>query len=87
DDERAITIHSGRYGPYLKYGATNVTIPESIDPEKITLDEAVELIAAKTSKGKKKTTRSTAKPRKTATGRNTTSRAPARKKTSRRKAA
>jgi DNA topoisomerase-1 len=87
DDERAVTIHSGRYGPYLKYGATNVTIPESIDPEKITLDEAVELIAAKTSKGKKKTTRSTAKPRKTATGRNTTSRAPARKKTSRRKAA
>ncbi len=87
DDERAITIHSGRYGPYLKYGATNVTIPESINPEKITIEVAVELIAAKNSKGKKKTTRSTTKPRKTRAAKNTTTRAPARKKTNRRKAA
>ena len=56
DDERAITIHSGRYGPYLKYGSTNVTIPEAIDPEKITLEEALGLIAAKTGAKSKKTT-------------------------------
>jgi DNA topoisomerase-1 len=82
DDARAITVHSGRYGPYLKYGTTNVTIPEPIDPEKITLNEAVELIATKTSKGRKATAQATAKPRKKAT-----TRAPAGKKTSRRKAA
>ena len=56
DDERAITIHSGRYGPYLKYGTVNVTIPEAIDPEKITLEEALGLIAAKTGAKSKKTT-------------------------------
>jgi DNA topoisomerase-1 len=72
DDDKAITVHSGRYGPYLKYGSTNVTIPESIDPEKITVEEAVELIAEKAgkaktkTKNKKKTTRTAAKPRKTA---------------------
>ena len=69
DDERAITVHSGRYGPYLKYGSTNVTIPESMDPEKITVEQAVELIAEKTGKAKKTgtrktTTRTAAKPRK-----------------------
>ncbi|MGD2140040.1 MAG: type I DNA topoisomerase [Burkholderiales bacterium] len=87
DDEKAITVHSGRYGPYLKYGSTNVTIPESIDPEKITVEEAVELIAEKAgkAKSKKKTSRTTTKPRKTAgratSGRGTsTSRAAAAKK-------
>ncbi len=87
DDERAITIHSGRYGPYLKYGTTNVTIPESIDPEKITLDEAVELIAAKTGKAKKTTTRSSAKPRKSPNRGGATTRAAAAKKKTRRKSA
>jgi len=88
DDEKAITVNSGRYGPYLKYGSMNVTIPESIDPEKITLEEAVELIAAKSSKGKKATKSTGAKPRKTTAGKKTaTTRAPAAKKKSRRKSA
>ena len=78
DDERAITIHSGRYGPYLKYGSTNVTIPESVDPEQITVEQAVELIAEKAGKSKKTTTRKTgtraaAKPR-TSSGRSTSTR-------------
>jgi DNA topoisomerase-1 len=69
DDERAITVHSGRYGPYLKYGSVNVTIPESVDPEKITVEQAVELIAEKTGKAKKSSkgkagARTSAKPRK-----------------------
>lgn len=89
DDEKAITVNSGRYGPYLKYGTLNVTIPESIDPEKITVEEAIELIAAKGNKGKKaaKTTKK-AKPRKTATVKKTAAtRAPAAKKKARRKKA
>ncbi len=52
EDEKAITVHSGRYGPYIKYGSTNATIPASIDPEKITIEEAVELLALKAAKGK-----------------------------------
>ena len=55
DDERTVSVHSGRYGPYVKYGSTNATIPDAIDSEKITLDEAIELLALKSAKGKKAT--------------------------------
>lgn len=51
DDDRAVAVHEGRYGPYVKYGSINATIPVAIDPEKITLEEALELVAAKVSKG------------------------------------
>ncbi|MBC8007637.1 MAG: type I DNA topoisomerase [Prolixibacteraceae bacterium] len=53
EDNRSIAVHSGRYGPYVKYGKVNATIPASIDPEKITLDEALELLSAKTAKSGK----------------------------------
>jgi DNA topoisomerase-1 len=58
-DNRTVAVHSGRYGPYVKYGKINATIPASIDPEKITLDEALALLSTKSPKGAK-----TAKPRK-----------------------
>ncbi len=47
-----IQIMSGRYGPYVKHGKVNATIPKDADPETITLDEAVKLIAARASNGK-----------------------------------
>ncbi|HVY08273.1 MAG TPA: type I DNA topoisomerase [Burkholderiales bacterium] len=53
DDNRTVAVHSGRYGPYVKYGKINATIPASIDPEKITLDEALELLSAKATKSGK----------------------------------
>jgi DNA topoisomerase-1 len=52
-DNRAVAVHSGRYGPYVKYGKINATIPASIDPAKITLDDALELLAAKVTKSGK----------------------------------
>jgi DNA topoisomerase I len=51
EDERAVAVHEGRYGPYIKHGTINATIPASIDPEKITLEEAIGLLTAKASKG------------------------------------
>jgi DNA topoisomerase-1 len=45
-----IELKSGRYGAYLKYGKTNVAIPKSLDSDKITLEEAVELVKAKLGK-------------------------------------
>lgn len=57
DDGRSVVVHSGRYGPYVKHGKINATIPPAADPAKLTLEEAVELLAAKSSKdsrGKKK---------------------------------
>ena len=76
EDNRSVAVHSGRYGPYVKYGKINATIPASIDPAKITLDEALELLAAKTTKSGKpanpeksaKTTKTTAKKKPAARG-------------------
>ncbi|MGI9353473.1 MAG: type I DNA topoisomerase [Rhizobiaceae bacterium] len=56
-----ITVHSGRYGPYVKFGKINATIPKDKDPETVTLNEAVEWITAKAGKpAKKKAARKTA---------------------------
>ncbi len=51
EDGRSVVVHSGRYGPYVKHGKINATIPPSADPAKLTLEEAVELLAAKSAKG------------------------------------
>jgi DNA topoisomerase-1 len=48
----AIQVLAGRYGPYVKHGKVNATIPKDADPEQITLDEAVKLIAARAANGK-----------------------------------
>lgn len=45
---------SGRYGPYVKHGKVNATLPKSLEPEGITMEVAVGLIAEKAAKGGKK---------------------------------
>jgi len=64
EDGKDITVRSGRYGPYVKHGSTNATLPKDITPEEITLDEALGLIAARVAKGpaKKPAKRAAAKP-------------------------
>lgn len=54
DDGETITVHDGRYGPYVKYKKLNVTIPKNMDPQALTVDQAVELIVAKQKQKKKK---------------------------------
>ncbi|MDR2622116.1 MAG: DNA topoisomerase I, partial [Dysgonamonadaceae bacterium] len=44
----------GRFGPYLKYNGTFVTIPKGYDPHHITVEEAEKLIAEKKEKEAKK---------------------------------
>jgi DNA topoisomerase I len=46
-----VQVLSGRYGPYVRHGKVNATLPKDRDPEQTTLQEAVELIAAKSAKG------------------------------------
>lgn len=61
DDEEKINIYDGPYGPYIKHGKTNVSIPEGQTVEDITLAEALNLLAAKasTAKSTRKTSKST----------------------------
>jgi DNA topoisomerase-1 len=45
-----IKVLSGRYGPYVKSGAVNATLPRGADPQAFTLEQAVALIAEKAGK-------------------------------------
>lgn len=50
EDKKPVQIFEGRYGPYVKHGKTNATIPKDRDPQSVTLDEAVGLLKEKASK-------------------------------------
>lgn len=47
-------VLEGRYGPYVKNGKINATIPKDVAPDAVTVEQAVEWIAAKAAKGPKK---------------------------------
>ncbi len=42
-----VAVKDGRYGPYVNHGKINATLPKNKDPLSVTLEEAVQLIAAK----------------------------------------
>ena len=62
----AVSVMSGRYGPYVKWEKVNATLPKDADPETLTLDEAVALVSAKAAKGGKAGAKKKAAPKKAA---------------------
>jgi DNA topoisomerase-1 len=40
-----VQILSGRYGPYVTDGTANASLKKGMEPEDLTMDEAVEMIA------------------------------------------
>ena len=61
DDKASVEICSGRYGPYVRHGKINATLPKDISPDELTLEQALELIAAKAAKGGGKTRKPSAR--------------------------
>jgi DNA topoisomerase-3 len=49
-DKQPVELHNGRYGPYVKHGTVNATLPDSEKIDALTLDEALALLAEKTGK-------------------------------------
>ena len=73
-----VNVMEGRYGPYVKWDKINATIPKGTEPEAVTLEMAVELIAERAAKTKKPAAKKAA-PKKTA-AKKTTAKKPAAKK-------
>jgi DNA topoisomerase I len=48
-----VQVMPGKYGPYVKWGKVNATLPKELTPEEVTLDEALALVAEKAGKGGK----------------------------------
>lgn len=49
----AVQVMAGRFGPYVKCGKINATLPKGTAPEDLTLETALELVAAKAAAGGK----------------------------------
>ncbi|NDJ25144.1 type I DNA topoisomerase [Nostoc sp. B(2019)] len=82
EDGEPINIYDGPYGPYIKHGKTNVSIPEGQSVEDISLSEALKLLATKasTAKSTRKTSKSTSSRSKSTTKASTTTKKTAAKK-------
>ena len=46
-EEQSVSIGAGRFGPYIKFGNTYVTLPKTHDPLTVSYEDAIELIEAK----------------------------------------
>jgi DNA topoisomerase-1 len=51
EDGKAVTLNSGRFGPYVKWGKVMATVTKSYEPENLTIEQAVEILEAKIAKG------------------------------------
>jgi len=60
EDGAAITLHTGRYGNYVKHGKVNATLPDGTDLDTLSLEEAVALLAARVEATAKKPTKAKA---------------------------
>jgi DNA topoisomerase-1 len=49
--ELEIKLMEGRFGPYVTDGNTNATLPKSLAPEQLTLEEAAQLLDERAAKG------------------------------------
>jgi DNA topoisomerase-1 len=53
-DGKPIKVLKGKFGPYVSDGETNATLPEGTEPDAVTMERALALIAERAAKGGKK---------------------------------
>lgn len=78
-----IHVMAGRFGPYVKSGKINATLPKGVAPEDLTLEDALPLLAAKAGAAPKKkapAAKKAAAPQKAAAKKPAAKKAPAKKK-------
>ncbi|MGE0375928.1 MAG: type I DNA topoisomerase [Planctomycetaceae bacterium] len=81
EDGKPVEIYEGRYGPYVKHGKTNATVPKETDLAAVTLSDALPWLAAKAgAPGKKKSASSSAAKVNASPARKPAKKSPAKKK-------
>jgi DNA topoisomerase I len=48
-----VLVKSGRYGPYVSHAGVNATLPSDLAPESVSLEQGLELLRARETRGKK----------------------------------
>jgi len=86
--EEVLKVMDGRYGPYVTDGETNASLPKGTNPDELTMEVALQLLADRAAKGgskkkkaKKKTATKKATKKKTAKKKTTKKKAAAKKTT------
>ncbi|HLF15899.1 MAG TPA: DNA topoisomerase, partial [Candidatus Thermoplasmatota archaeon] len=51
EDGAPVQLLEGRFGPYVKHGDTNATVPRGKDPATLTMEDAVALLAERKARG------------------------------------
>lgn len=84
EDEAPVQVMAGRFGPYVKWGKVNATLPKGTAPEDMTLEAALPLLAERAAKApaskKKAPAKKAAAPKKTAAKKPAAKKTPAKKK-------
>jgi DNA topoisomerase-1 len=52
-DGAPVLIFEGRYGPYVKHGEVNASLPRGVEVDEVSLEQAVELLKERAAAGKK----------------------------------
>lgn len=86
-DGQPVSIFEGRYGPYVKHGDNNATIPKEKEIEQVTMDEALAWLAERLAKGPAKKKGRGAKKSVTTVAKKTTEKAAPKKKAATKKSA